>query len=1043
MGVIIEQRQPTAVAGIDDFGGGGDKDKKKRRPRRKQNSPPAGPSFNPGKQGEATKCSQSSSCTGSPSVRQHMLKESDVAYLSMPTLHLGEQGMKHNLDAKANFKSCPTQVALKESVRSSLDVNFLPPFTEGCQQSCFEPHWSLEDVNEALSVSMNHYRSAVDWKGEVFEATFRVNAHNRLEAYCTIDGVTTDVLLSGIPVQNRAIDGDIVALIVDPPMYWARMKGSNGYANNPGISGDPLLPEKEPDNISDINSCIVTSGVGDEGSSSDQNDEATYAVEKLCEAVSAFSSKRPTGRVVAIIEPSARRNTIVGFLNIKQWLSSRENCGKSNRKKKNMVTEYIQFSPTNPKFPKMVVPVQGLPDSVKKRLNDGDMSIEMELVSATISEWGEKYPLPQACVLQTFGRAGEIQPHIAAILFENDICCLEFSSESLTCLPHNSWEVPETELINRRDIRNLCVFTIDPSTATDLDDALSFERLSSDVNRVGVHIADVSYFVQPDTALDMEAQVRSSSVYMLQRKLPMLPPKLSENLGSLIPGVDRLAFSIFWDFDMSGNIIDRWIGRTVIHSCCKLSYDHAEDILEGRQISDRNIYPEQDGLPQLHGHFEWKDVISSVKNLHEISKLLKDKRFIDGALVLENSKLSFVLDEYGVPYDSKLSDRKDSNFLVEEFMLLANRTAAEIISHAYPESALLRRHPEPNMRKLRELETFCIKHGLELDASSSRSFRSSLEKIRDKLKDDSVLYDVLISNATKPMQLAKYFCTGDVKVSQNEWGHYALAVPCYTHFTSPLRRYPDIVVHRTLSAALEAEHMYVKHQKLLGKANNQDETNRCFTGINFNKVAAESDEGKKALSAAALRNRIPCTEVLLDVAEHCNKRKLACKNVKEAVDRLYMWVLIKNKQVLLSEARVLGLGPKFMSIYVPALTTEKRIYYDEIEGLVSEWFEATSTLVLSLWLGSKRFHRKGSPGKCKALEDVALIVNPLELNPETDSCPISQSEEDSITKPEVDPVVLPLTVRLLSTIPVALHAVGGDDGPLDISARLYISSYYA
>lgn len=1068
MGVIIaEQRQqPTAVVGIDDFGGGGgDKDKRKRRSNRKtkQNSPPAGPSFNSGQQGESTKCSQSSSCasTSSSSVGQNVPnKESDVSFASMPTLHLGEQGMKHNLNGKAYSKSYPTRVASNESVRSPLDVNFVPPLTEGSnQQSCFEPHWSLEDVNKALR------------KGEVFEATFRVNAHNRLEAYCTIDGVPTDVLISGMPVQNRAIDGDTVALIVDPPMFWARMKGSNGYSNNPVTSGDHLLPvvaesvdmlkekcklddyasvpgktrsdcEEELDNtngcFSDNSTCVVASGFGDESSSSGQNDEATYAIEALCDAISAFPSKRPTGRVVAIIEPSPRRNTVVGFLNIKQWLSSRENCSKSNRKKKNLVsnfnTEYIHFAPTNPKFPKMVVLVRGLPASIKKRLNDGDMNIEKELVAATIDEWGEKYPFPQACIMHTFGRAGEIEPHISAILFENDICCLEFSSESLACLPQDSWEVPERELINRRDIRNLCVFTIDPSTATDLDDALSIETLSSDVYRVGVHIADVSYFVQPDTALDMEAQARSTSVYMIQSKLPMLPPILSEKLGSLIPGVNRLAFSIFWDIDIFGNITGRWIGRTVIHSCCKLSYDHAEDILEGREL---------DGFPKLHGNFERKDVISSVRRLHEISKLLKEKRFIDGALVLENSRVSFVLDEFGVPCDSKLSDRKDSNFLVEEFMLLANRTAAEIISHAYPESALLRRHPEPNMRKLRELETFCAKHGLDLDASSSRSFRCSLEKIRDRLKDDSVLYDILLSNATKPMQLAIYFCTGDIKVSQDDWGHYALAVPFYTHFTSPLRRYPDIVVHRTLSAAIEAEHMYMKHQKILGEVN-QEEVSRCFTGINFDRLAAESTEGKKALSAAALKNRIPSAETLLDVADYCNTRKLACRNVKDAIDRLYMWVLIKNKQVLLSEARVLALGPKFMSIYIPALTIERRIYYDEVEGLTSEWFEATSTLVLSLWAGGKRFHRRGSPGKCKALEDVALIVNPLQLYSDTELCALTQNE-DSITKSgrlDVDPTVLPLTVRLLSTIPVALHAVGGDDGPLDIAARLYATSYF-
>ncbi|GAB4861373.1 hypothetical protein Ancab_036535 [Ancistrocladus abbreviatus] len=1100
MGVMIIEQQQPAVARIEDCG---DKDKKKKRRssrRSKQNSsslPGLACSSVSGQHEEASKCLQIGNMPRgcSMSNQEGQSEEPNVAFSSLPTMHIGKQAAKSDAAMKNFSKSCPTPIEFGEPANLTRNMDVVPShLVEGQQKHFFDPHWSLEAVNEALE------------KGEVFQATFRVNAHNRLEAYCTIEGVPVDVFISGIPMQNRAVEGDIVAVKVDPPTLWTRMKGSAGFSNssatednNPldvaenvhdnfkgkdkedvdcgyacGIVGDfsslhengsridntpsagTVYPESSGAmNYSCFNGQYLSDPVTFQECSSSGHNKFMNAVEKLCDAIIAFPFKRPTGRVVAIIELSPRRDAVVGFLNAKQWLSLRENCKKDSRKNKNLVPlfsrEYIQLSPTDQKFPKMMVPVAGLPDCIKKRLDDGDATIEMELVAARIDGWEEKTAVPRAHVMHSFGRGGEMESQIAAILFENAMFSAEFSPQSLSCLPHGTWEVPQVELERRKDIRDLCIFTIDPSTATDLDDALSVEKLSVDIHRVGVHIADVSYFVQPDTALDMEAQFRSTSVYMLQGKLPMLPTLLSENLGSLNPGVDRLAFSVFWDIDLSGNVIDRWIGRTVVRSCCKLSYERAQDIIVG-QINMDSSDITGDGFPQLHGHFKWQDIIKSVRSLYEISETLKEKRFRDGALLLESSKVAFLLDDHGMPYDSMLSERKDSNLLVEEFMLLANRTAAEIISRTFPDSALLRRHPEPNIRKLREFEAFCSKHGLELDASSSGSFHRSLEGIREKLKDDSVLSDILISYASRPMQLAKYFCTGDCKVNESEWGHYGLAVPLYTHFTSPLRRYPDIVVHRILTAAIDAEEMYLKHSKILDKVNQTKEA-RCFTGVCFDKLAAESEEGRKALSAAALKHQVPSTEILSDVAAYCNKRNLASRHVKDAVDRLYIWVLLKNKEVLISEARVLSLGPRFMSVYIHNLAIERRIYYDEVEGLMVEWFDATCTLVVS-FCPTKRMHRRGSPGKFKALEDVAWVVSPCDLKPAADESAPQNGDSslqcqslDSVSKPgglasEIDAAVFPLTVRLLSTIPVALHAVGGDDGPLDIAARLYMTSYF-
>ncbi|KAF2296667.1 hypothetical protein GH714_001036 [Hevea brasiliensis] len=1083
-----EQSLSVVVEKVED---GGEKDKEKKKNRRrsnrrsKQNSPnPASSSVNEtcgglsysSGNGVKTKTYVSSmSCSSSrqPELDSHVLSEpgltsaSNVTFNSMPTMHINEEvehALPSDLGWQAFSSSCPEPIADGVSLGRCMNRDLFPfdRLDGNARGKIFAPYWSMEAINEALE------------KGDAFKALFHVNAHNRSEAYCKIEGVLTDVLISGIAAQNRAVEGDIVVIKVDPLPFWTKMKVSNGQSVNVLLAedcnlaveasetaggsckgkskvavdyeharpGSSSLPQKgiyyEDCSSSgegvhqEVNFPVgynFVNGYNPPASDSSHigcftgENEIMNGVGRLCTMISSYPSKRPTGRVVAIIERSLRRDAVVGFLNVKQWFYYREGFIKDAKKKRNSSSisacEYIQLTPTDPKFPKMMVLVRSLPDSIKERLEEGDASIEMELVAAQIYNWDEESHFPYAHVSHIFGRGSEMEPQINAILYENAICFPDFSPENLSCLPCNAWEVPAEELKIRRDLRNLCIFTIDPFTATDLDDALSVESLPNGTVRVGVHIADVSYFVLPDTALDKEAQSRSTSVYMLRCKLPMLPPLLSENLGSLNPGVDRLAFSIFWDLNSAGDILDHWIGRTVIRSCCKLSYEDAQEMVDG-MISEEIFDTFGNRLPLLHGPFKWPDVIRSVKTLNIISKALREK--------------------------SMLYEQKDSYFLVEEFMLLANRTAAEVISRAFPDNALLRRHPEPNMRKLREFEAFCCKHGLELDTSSSGNFNRSLQHIREKLKDDSVLFDILMSYASRPMQLATYFCSGAMKDKMNDWGHYALAVPLYTHFTSPLRRYPDIVVHRTLAAAIEAEDLYMRSRRISDKMRSGEELTRCFTGIYFDKDAAESLEGKEALSAAAIKYKVPCTELLAAVASYCNDRKLASRHVKDACDKLYMWVLLRKKEVLLSEARVLGLGPRFMSIYIQKLAIERRIYYEEVEGLTVEWLEATSTLVLNLCAYKRTFRRAGL-GNYRALNEIAWVVNPCNLNVEPgavgkianecspthlDKNNLASQHVDPVSECEIDPLVFPVTVHLLSTIPVALRAVGGDDGPIDI-----------
>ncbi|KAG6537344.1 DIS3-like exonuclease 2 isoform X1 [Zingiber officinale] len=1068
-------------------------DKEKKQRRRRQNRRPTKPSLDmlPG-----AGCSLVDAACGSEKwsgiIGSAPNNASEIAFNSLPTMHFNGTGSVLGLDIASGAadrgeisKSCPFPGFY-------FPVEEVPsggPALSGNSKKYFDPHWSDMSVEEAIK------------KGRAFKATFRVNAHNRLEAYCTIDGLPVDVLINGVPAQNRAIEGDIVAIVLDPVANWVKLKGVSVRSSLiPSDGVDNITEAREVIDYNDVHKEIVDlyckssipstntlpsdngyhnhensglfeavisdfengSVVCDKLSNSVKNwelehREAAIALERICAMISSNQSKRPTGRVLSIIRNSPRRDAVIGFLALKPWVpEGEENRRQSNdqllKKSKEPVLlaglDYIQLIPLDSKFPKMVVNVESLPDCAKDRLKNGDLSIERELIAARVDDWNEESLCPKAQVIRMLGQGGETEAQMSAILFKHRINYFDFSAESLACLPDLPWKVPEEELKIRKDLRNMCTFTIDPSSAMELDDAFSVEQLSDKTFRIGVHIADVSYFVLPDTALDTEAQVRSTSVYIPQCKLSMLPSKLSQEVCSLLPGLDRLAFSIIWEIDDSGSIMQHWIGRSVICSCCKLSYDNVDDLMHIGFGIDRLIHFEK-LFPELHGHFEWKDVVDSLRILQVISMKLRESRFRGGALELENPKLAILFDENGSPSDSFLDKRKESGSLVEEFMLLANKSVAEVISRVLPDSALLRRHPEPNLRKLKEFKVFCAKHGFDLDASTSGKLYLSLSKIKEKLRNDPVLFDIVLSYASKAMQTASYVCSRDFRGKEDEWAHYGLSFPHFTHFTSPLRRYPDIVVHRTLSAILEAENIYAKLIQTSVTASNEQIPEQkiaygFFTGLLFDKDAAESEQGGKALSLAVLKHKVPGSEMLAEIASYCNERQLASKHAEGAGVELYLWTLLKKREVLFSSARVLALGPRFMTIYINSYAIEKRIYYDEVEGLVVEWLEATNTLVLNL-SKTKPFQRRGIPGKSRAMEDVALVLNTSELVlvEEDDEHPTfgSATSSTSSTENKIFPSCFPLVLQTFSTIPVALYAVGGYDGPIDVTPRLYMCSY--
>lgn len=338
-----------------------------------------------------------------------------------------------------------------------------------------------------------------------------------------------------------------------------------------------------------------------------------------------------------------------------------------------------------------------------------------------------------------------------------------------------STEISDEEIAKRRDIRDVLTFTIDPHDAKDFDDAISYEELEDGQIRVGVHIADVTHYVRPGTQLDKEAYFRSTSVYLVDRVCPMLPEKLSNELCSLRPNEDKLCFSAMFIMDAKFKILDTWLGRTVIHSDHRFTYEDAQVVLESGK-----------------GKFA-----TELIQLNKIAKHLKMKRFKKGSINFETEEVKFKLDENAVPIGVYTKVRKDAHMLVEDFMLLANKAVAKFMTKLdkkNPVPAVYRVHDEPDVEKLSDLILFAKELGIELKIDTPKQIKASLNALAEKAQTDESL-KMLQPLVIRSMAKAVY--------TTENIGHYGLAFDDYTHFTSPIRRYSDVLVHRLLAKNLK------------------------------------------------------------------------------------------------------------------------------------------------------------------------------------------------------------------------------------------------
>ncbi|XP_013190876.2 DIS3-like exonuclease 2 [Amyelois transitella] len=556
------------------------------------------------------------------------------------------------------------------------------------------------------------------------------------------------------------------------------------------------------------------------------------------------------GKVVFIKEKIHRR-TCIGHLKL---------MADKNRQK-------ALFVPRDHRVPRLNIPFTSWPDNFYK-----DHKIyENTLFLAQIVDWSDtRFALGK--ILCNIGQSGDMVSETKAILAQNDLDITPFGPEIRHLFPRLDYVIPEEELKIREDCRSLCVFSIDPLNCRDIDDAVSCRQLENGNYEIGVHISDVAHFLTENTILDEKVAMKATTIYLVERAYHMLPDELCM-LCSLFPGIDKLAFSVFWEITEDAQVLSHRFSKTVIHSCCQLAYDHAQAILEDNDYS-------KETFPETYNGFQYDDIYKSIKILGKIASILRKDRFESGALRIDQPKVAFHLNATnGLPESFCIYDSKESHQLIEEFMLLANMTVARRIKEDHPELAFLRCHPPPSLYMLKQLAKALKPMGIDLEITSAGKLHRSLLPYVGPDCTDKGRAMVLNMLCAKPMTRAKYFCAYGCE--DDDFHHYALNVPLYTHFTSPIRRYADIMVHRLLAASLKYR-------------------------------------------------EVPTWKVdkVRMIAAQCNKQKYNAKKAGEMSTELYTLKYIEMNSPYTTEAVVVDIREKYIDVIVIAMGLNRRLFFN-------------------------------------------------------------------------------------------------------------------
>jgi exoribonuclease R len=783
-------------------------------------------------------------------------------------------------------------------------------------------------------------------------------------AYVVVEGIKVNIIVDDMPDRNRAHQGYTVAVELYPESEWIPFSRKSEEEEEDDDKKESSVPASTADVQLDLQKMRIGDEVDDNSQrvrglwrprddllqpfhSSNKPVEEQVALTAggsvhPLDQISGIGKKQPRGRVVAILE-ACEHKRVIGALSVRATLRPNEPLPESE--------SFVTFQPSDGRIPYMIVPRVQLPDAF---VQNPFTMISHIYVADLVPDWPASSKLPFGENIRSVGEVGSIQAETEALLIEKGLNHGLFTDEAIEPLREllgmstldstsgadaaGNWTIPPDEIAKRRDLRAYRIFTIDPSGARDLDDALHISPIApEDPNgemtyEVGVHIADVSHFVVPDTPLDAEARNRATSIYLVQKVIPMLPPILCEQLCSLNPNVDRLAFSVIFRMTADGNLVAGhrpWFGRTVIRSCAKLDYVTAQRMVDGeipnRPSGSSNCDSEIDSLSDDVWNLSRRpskatpggdnryiqnawEIAMDVCTMHRVAMSRRSRRLENGALVLNRPKLTFRLDENGNPVSTSCYIIRESNQLIEEYMLLANYLVAEKLLETVGAISFLRLHPPPDMNGLGTLVDLSQHIGHELDITSAMTLQESLKHISEQA--DSTTIRVITSLIMRPMQRAEYFVVGESE--PEHWRHYALSIPYYTHFTSPIRRYADVMVHRLLEEGLLAE-------------------------------------AQSAGSAAASVDRLGFDHARYKatqaIADHCNMQKDASKAAQERSDAVYLSIFLVNNATM-AEGIVSGIGEKSFTVLVIDYSFESRLFIDKMHNVESTYDEKEKTLVL-------------------------------------------------------------------------------------------------
>ncbi|CCA72877.1 probable DIS3 3`-5` exoribonuclease required for 3` end formation of 5.8S rRNA [Serendipita indica DSM 11827] len=618
--------------------------------------------------------------------------------------------------------------------------------------------------------------------GQLQQGHFNANDYNYLEAstapqiYSTIDTFKGTVRVAAFPKpvlvvgrqnMNRAMHGDIVAIEVFPETEWRSPADAV-------VDQDEALKNDDADD---------TEAEG--GDDLEAQEEARIAT-KLRDGSGKVKEESPTGRIVGIIKRNWR--TYVCHLDPASLSSSSE------------TSTSVQAV--------FAIPTSALLPRIRMRTRQAPQLLDQKIL-VTIDRWDSTSRYPEGHFVRSLGKVGGKEAEQEALLVEYGVAYGAFGKAIQDCLPPegDSWVVPPKGhdiWKDREDLRDVLICSIDPPGCQDIDDALHARALPNGNIEAGVHIADVSHFVHAETPMDSEAAARGTTVYLVDKRIDMLPSLLGTNLCSLRPHVERLAFSVIWELTPEAKIVNVRFTKSVIASKSAFTYEEAQIRKDDQSLKD--------------------PLTQSIRLLNSLARNLREGRMRAGALNLASPEVKIQMEssESSDPIDVKQKEQLETNSLVEEFMLLANISVAKKIQETFPLTAVLRRHMPPPTTNFETLKDILMKiKGLKLDVSSSGALASSLDLCVDS--NEPAFNTLVRIMATRCMLSAEYFCSGNVP--RDTFGHYGLASPIYTHFTSPIRRYADVLVHRQLSAA-------INHAPLHASLHSKDYVERILNNVN-------------------------------------------------------------------------------------------------------------------------------------------------------------------------------------------------------------------